>query len=200
MSKILHAKQSRCLKSKHLAVLIHTEQNLKKDLLNYLKSLKSFFVCIFYRFDKGRQCPTLICISAAQLTFMELQVKTSVHFPISNLNTASRNYSEQNAAARVKSKNKSQKTRSIHNPLTHMPCGLHFVTLLWLKCYVGSIKHKTTVGVKFCSFTPVQVWRDCIENHSRSGLPQLCKTVHLHRNPARQPQSGGEEGESKVPV
>lgn len=36
MSKILHAKQSRCLKSKHLLVLIYIKQNLGKDLLNYL--------------------------------------------------------------------------------------------------------------------------------------------------------------------
>lgn len=35
MSKILPAKQSRCLKSKHLFMLIYTEQNLRKDLLNY---------------------------------------------------------------------------------------------------------------------------------------------------------------------
>lgn len=36
MSKILHAKQSRCLKSKHLLVVIYIQQKLRKDLLNYL--------------------------------------------------------------------------------------------------------------------------------------------------------------------
>lgn len=92
MSKILHAKQSRCLKSKHLLVLIYIKQNLGKDLLNYL--VVEIIFCLYtLKVSKGRrQSPAPIGISPEQLTFMELQVKTSVSFPISNLNTASRNY------------------------------------------------------------------------------------------------------------
>lgn len=49
---------------------------------------------------------------------------------------------------------------------------------------------KTTVGVKFCSFTLVQVYRDCAKKHSGNGLPELCKTVRLSHNPATQPTVG----------
>lgn len=65
MSKILHAKQSRYLKTKHLLVPIYIEKNLRNDLLNYLvvEHVQTFFVCKFCRSHKGRQSLILICIS-----------------------------------------------------------------------------------------------------------------------------------------
>lgn len=73
MSKILHAKQSRCLKPKQFLVLIYMEKILRKNLLNYMvvEHVQTFPVCIFYRSHKGRQSLALICISAEELTFMK---------------------------------------------------------------------------------------------------------------------------------
>lgn len=49
MSKILHAKQSRCLKPKYLLVLIYKEKNLRKDLLNYLLlSMYKHFLSVYF--------------------------------------------------------------------------------------------------------------------------------------------------------
>lgn len=57
-------------------------------MLNYLivEHVQTFFVCILYRFHKERQSLGLICISAAELTFMEEQENILIPFLISKHN------------------------------------------------------------------------------------------------------------------
>lgn len=190
MSKILPAKQSRCLKPKHSLVLIYTEQNLREGLLNYpVVEIIFWSVCFtgLTREDKAQHSPVFPQHSLCAWSY---RWKLLSPFPIPDLNIASRNHLGTKRCMHQEwswKKKNLKKPKRICEPLVHTL--VHFGTLPRLKCCLQPAAHEATAGAELCSFTLVQVYRDCAETHPRKGLPQLCQQ-HISAV-TQQPQRDG---------